>query len=73
WVEDKGIGIDVQNQKRIFYVFERLHGSEIYPGTGIGLAIVRKGVERMGGQAGVESQLDRGSRFWIELPKVPER
>lgn len=72
WVEDKGIGIDVQNQKRIFYVFERLHGSEIYPGTGIGLAIVRKGVERMGGQAGVESQLGQGSRFWIELPKVPE-
>jgi signal transduction histidine kinase len=71
-VEDKGIGIDVQNQKRIFYVFERLHGSEIYPGTGIGLAIVRKGVERMGGQAGVESQLGQGSRFWIELPKVPE-
>lgn len=66
-VEDKGIGIDPEHEQRIFRVFERLHGGETYPGTGIGLAIVRKGVERMNGRVGVESQPSEGSRFWIEL------
>lgn len=70
WVEDNGIGIAPEYYERIFRVFERLHGVETYPGTGIGLAIVRKGMERMGGQVGVESQLEQGSRFWIELPKA---
>jgi PAS domain S-box-containing protein len=70
WVEDNGIGIAPEYQERIFRVFERLHGVDIYPGTGIGLAIVRKGVERMGGNFGVESQIGQGSRFWIELPKA---
>lgn len=69
WVEDNGIGIEPKYQERIFQVFERLHGAETYPGTGIGLAIVRKGVDRMGGRVGVESQLGQGSRFWIELHK----
>ncbi|YAG15297.1 histidine kinase [Nostoc sp. DSM 114161] len=68
WVQDNGIGIEERYQKRIFNVFERLHSYEIYPGSGIGLAIVRKGVERMGGQVGVESQLGQGSRFWLDLP-----
>jgi len=72
WVEDNGIGIDPQHHERIFRVFERLHGSDAYPGTGIGLAIVRKGVERMGGRAGVESQPGQGSRFWIELPAAEQ-
>ena len=71
WVEDNGIGIAPEHQGRIFQVFERLHGSETYPGTGIGLAIVQKGVERMGGASGVESEPGAGSRFWIEL-KRPE-
>ncbi|MEG4940284.1 ATP-binding protein [Microcoleus sp. F4-D5] len=69
WVEDNGIGIAAEHQKRIFRVFERLHGIESYPGTGIGLAIVQKGIDRMGGQVGVESQLGQGSRFWIQLRK----
>ncbi|WP_019505199.1 PAS domain S-box protein [Pleurocapsa sp. PCC 7319] len=68
WIEDNGIGIESQHQGRIFQVFERLHGNESYPGTGIGLAIVKKGVERLGGKYGVESMVNRGSRFWIELP-----
>ena len=70
WIEDNGIGIAPEYYQRIFRVFERLHGVESYPGTGIGLAIVRKGVERMGGEVGIESQALRGSRFWIELPKA---
>ena len=69
WVEDNGIGIDREHQERIFRVFERLHSMEKYPGTGIGLAIVRKAVERMNGHVGVESEPGQGSRFWVELPK----
>jgi len=69
WVEDNGIGISPAHQARIFRVFERLHGVETYPGTGIGLAIVHKGAERMGGEAGVESEISKGSRFWVELDK----
>ncbi|HSW16830.1 MAG TPA: CHASE3 domain-containing protein [Ramlibacter sp.] len=67
WVEDKGIGIRPEHQGRIFQVFERLHAQESYPGTGVGLAIVRKGSERMGGECGVESTPGEGSRFWFEL------
>jgi PAS domain S-box-containing protein len=69
WVEDTGIGIAPEYYDRIFRIFERLQGVETYPGTGIGLAIVKKGLERMGGQAGVESTPDRGSKFWVELRK----
>ena len=68
WIEDHGIGINSEHHERIFRVFERLHGGETYPGTGIGLAIVRRGMERLRGQYGIESQLGSGSRFWIELP-----
>jgi len=67
WVIDNGIGIEPPHRQEIFRVFHRLHGLEAYPGTGIGLAIVRKGIERLGGQVGVESELVKGSRFWFEL------
>jgi signal transduction histidine kinase len=69
WVEDNGVGIAPAHQDQIFRLFTRLHG-EKYQGTGIGLAIVQKGVERMGGRVGVESAPGQGSRFWFELRKA---
>ena len=68
FVEDNGIGIKPQKQDRLFRMFERVHAGDKYEGTGIGLAIVRKAIERMGGKVGVESDGVRGSKFWIELP-----
>lgn len=65
WVEDNGPGIAPDHQAQIFQLFTRLEGDR-HAGTGIGLAIVQKGVERMGGRAGVES-IGPGSRFWFEL------
>jgi PAS domain S-box-containing protein len=69
WMQDNGIGIPADQHERIFRVFERSHGAR-YVGTGIGLSIVRKGVERMNGKVGLESEPGKGSRFWIELPKA---
>jgi PAS domain S-box-containing protein len=68
-VEDNGVGVDTEDQDEVFRIFHRLHGSE-YPGTGIGLAIVRKAAERMGGGAGFESEPGQGSRFWLQLRKA---
>jgi signal transduction histidine kinase len=65
WIEDKGIGISPSMIPRVFNVFSR--GTAEHDGTGIGLALVRKVVDRMGGAVGVESELGRGSRFWVEL------
>jgi PAS domain S-box-containing protein len=70
WIQDNGIGIAPEDRKRIFGVFQRLHTLETYPGTGIGLALVSKGIERIGGRVGVESEPGTGSRFWIELQKA---
>jgi signal transduction histidine kinase len=72
WVEDAGIGVAPEHQERIFGVFERLHGVESYPGTGMGLAIVKKCVQRMGGDVGLESGLGKGSRFWVRLRRAPD-
>ena len=68
--KDNGIGIAPEHQSQIFNVFQRLHGPAVYSGTGIGLAIVRKGAERMGGQSEVISEPGQGSRFWVDLPKA---
>jgi len=69
WVADNGIGIPIDMQGHIFDLFQR--GTNAQEGTGMGLAIVRKVVERMGGKVGVESQEGSGSRFWVELPRAP--
>jgi signal transduction histidine kinase len=67
WFEDNGIGIPPDFQPRVFEMFQR--GSKTHDGTGVGLALVRKVMERMGGKAGCESQVGVGSRFWLELKR----
>ena len=68
WVRDNGIGFDMKYHDRIFNIFQRLNHSEDYPGTGIGLAIVRKAMERLGGRAWAESEPGRGATFYLEIP-----
>jgi K+-sensing histidine kinase KdpD len=68
-VTDTGIGIDRKDHERVFRIFERLHGYSKYPGSGIGLAIARRAVERMNGTIWVESELGKGSTFCVKLPK----
>lgn len=70
YFEDNGIGIPREAQERLFAIFQRVHDENRYAGTGIGLAIVRKAVERMGGTVRVESESGQGSRFCVELPRA---
>jgi signal transduction histidine kinase len=69
WIEDNGIGIAPEHRDRLFKLFGRIHPERKFPGTGVGLAIVMKAAERMGGSAGFDSEVGKGSHFWLQLRK----
>lgn len=70
WVRDNGIGFDMAYHHRLFEIFERLHRAEEYPGTGIGLAMVRKAMQRIGGRVWAESTPGAGATFYLEMPRA---
>ena len=69
-MRDNGVGFDMAHSSRLFNAFERLHQGPEYPGTGIGLAIVKRVAERHGGRAWAVSAAGSGATFWIQLPRV---
>ncbi len=69
WVRDNGLGFDMRYHDRIFEIFQRLNPVEDYPGTGIGMAIVQKAMQRMGGRVWAESAPCKGATFYLEVPK----
>lgn len=68
-ISDNGVGFDLKFHDKIFDIFQRLHLAEDYPGTGVGLALVKKTMERLGGKVYAESQIGVGSTFYVEIPQ----
>ena len=68
WVKDNGVGFDMKYSDKIFGIFQRLQRSDAYPGTGVGLALVSKAAQRMGGRVWAESAPDQGATIFVELP-----
>jgi PAS domain S-box-containing protein len=69
-IEDNGVGIHAEDREKVFEVFQRLPDSSDHPGAGLGLAVARRGIQRMGGTIGIDASASGGSVFWIELPKI---
>jgi len=70
-VEDNGVGFNMRQKEQVFELFTRLHASDLYEGTGLGLAVVRSLCDRFGGRAWAEGKVDQGATFWFAWPKVP--
>jgi light-regulated signal transduction histidine kinase (bacteriophytochrome) len=73
WVQDNGIGIEAKHHERVFLIFKRLHRRDGCEGSGIGLALVKKIVERHGGQVGIEAPDARGCMVWFTIPEPPAK
>jgi signal transduction histidine kinase len=73
WIRDNGIGIAPDLWPRLFDIFYTFHLHHEYSGTGIGLPLAKKALEKMQGSIGVESELGQGSRFWISMKRIPTR
>jgi PAS domain S-box-containing protein len=72
YVKDNGVGFDMKDAQKLFSVFQRLHGREDFPGTGIGLANVKRAVTRQGGETRGEGKVDQGAAFYVTLPAAKE-
>ena len=68
YIQDNGIGFDMKFHDKIFEIFQRLHLAEDYAGTGVGLALVRKAIERLGGKVWATSEIGKGSIFYMDIP-----